>query len=454
MRMSIATRTVSAAVIGLAVLQVQILPSRQENTLDEYVGVYEWDRNAFVYLQLWSELTGTKQLVAFDESGEVHALYPDERDRFTAGPAAAIQSPVESRIVFQRDPFGKVMSLTWQRESAPPRTARRANTEKREDVHFSNDEIRLGGTLITPNIQGRHPALILVHASGAEDREYLLPFTHFLVRRGIAVLGYDKRGVGESTGDWKVASFEDLAGDVVAAFEFLKKRSDIDAKQIGVLGWSQAGLVMPLAAVHAKDIAFLISISGAGVPVAETTLDETRNEMTARGMRPHMIEPVIAIMKLQYRFAQTGKGWQEYATARENLAARFGRPPDNFPGTPDDPYWEFIRRLYFYDPAPTLRQLKVPTLAILGELDTNILPDKNRTAWETALKSSGNRDYTLVILPKADHLMLEAKTGSNQEMPSLHRFVPAYLTTIDQWLAAHLRSFRASHRANAGAVAH
>src|SRR5207248_3726314 len=105
----------------------------------------------------------------------------------------------------------------------------------------------------------------LVHASGAEDREYLLPFARFLIRHGIAVLGYDKRGVGGSTGDWNTASFDDLAGDVVAAFAYLKARTDIDGSQIGLLGWSQAGWVMPLAAVRASDIAFLISISGPGV---------------------------------------------------------------------------------------------------------------------------------------------------------------------------------------------
>ena len=65
---------------------------------------------------------------------------------------------------------------------------------------------------------GKHPAIILVHGSGPEDREFVLPFARFLVPRGIAILGYDKRGVGGSTGDWKTASFDDLAGDVVSAF--------------------------------------------------------------------------------------------------------------------------------------------------------------------------------------------------------------------------------------------
>ena len=127
--------------------------------------------------------------------------------------------------------------------------------------------------------------------------------------------------------------------------------------------------------------------------------------------------------------------------AREAGRPAGGKPPDTFPGTPDHPYWQFIRRLYFYDPAPTLRQLQVPTLALFGELDNNIVAEKNRAAWEAALKAGGNRDYTLRILPKANHLQLEAKVGSNAEMASLQRFVPAYFTTIRDWLAKRVRGF-------------
>jgi len=110
------------------------------------------------------------------------------------------------------------------------------------------------------------------------------------------------------------------------------------------------------------------------------------------------------------------------------------------------PYLQFIRRLYFYDPAPTLRQLQVPTLALFGELDNNIVADKNKAAWETALKAGGNRDYTLKVLPKANHYQWEAKVGSNGEMASLKRFVPEYYTTIQDWLAKRIRGFRTEKR--------
>ena len=432
--------------IACSALQNDTARSMDEKVLREYAGVYQWGADAFLYLQLWNEFFGKNELVAFDESGEVRTLYQTDRDRFFAGPGAAVPTTVESRIEFQRDATGKITSLTWRRDGAAPRVARRVEIERREDVVFRNGDVQLAGTLITPGSGARHPAMILVHGSGPQGRESMLPFARFLVRHGIAILGYDKRGVGGSTGDWNTATFDDLAGDAVAAFEYLKTRRDIDGRQIGLLGVSQAGWIMPLAAVRAKDIAFLISVSGAGIPASETTIDQARNEMSARGMKPQTVERIIEVTKLQYRFARTGQGWSEYAAAREKLAAQIGKPPETIPGTPDHPYWGFIRRLYFYDPRPTLGRLQVPTLALFGELDNNIVASKNKAAWDSAVTAAGNRDYTSRILPKANHIQLEAKIGSNAEMASLQRFVPDYAQTIREWLAKRISGFGPSGR--------
>jgi dienelactone hydrolase len=433
-----------ATVIARSLQRPSIHPM-DEASLRRYAGVYQWDPKAFVYLQMWSELSVSPQLVAFDETGDVRMLYPTGPDHFFAGPGVAVPDSVESRVEFQRDASGEVASLSWTRGSAPARTARRVDIERREDVHFSNGDIRLAGTLISPRTQGPHPAVILVHASGAEDREYLLPFARFLVRRGMAVFGYDKRGVGGSTGDWNKASFEDLAGDVVAAFEYLKTRGDIRRDQIGMLGWSQAGWVMPLAAVRAKDLAFLISLSGAGVSAAETTIDQARNEMTASGMRPPMIDQIIELTRLQYGYLRTGQGWDQYIALREKIAARIGgNPPASFPATPEHPYLQFMRPMIRYEPAPTLRQLRLPVLALFGELDNNILPEKNRDAWEKALAAGGHTDYTLRILPKANHGLLEATVGNNAEMKSLQRFAPAYFEAVLDWLAKRIPGFVAA----------
>jgi len=437
-----------AALVGglaaFAARQAPVVRPLDETALREHAGVYQWGPNAFVYVQMWDEFSGfgKPQLVAFDESGDVRTLYPTDGQQFFAGPGAALSTSIESRITFQRDSASRIVSLTWQRDGAAPRTAKRVEIETREDVRFTNRDVQLTGTLVAPSGGGRHPAIVLVHGSGAENRAYMLPWARFLIRHNIAVLGYDKRGVGESSGDWNTATYADLAGDAVAAVEYLKTRRDIDAAQIGLLGISQAGWIMPIAAVRSKDVAFLISISGAGVTPAETTIDQARNEMTMTGMPAATVADIVALTRLKYDFARTGSGWDAYAAARAMLVARMGAPPETaFPSTPEHPQWQAMTRTYFYDPVPTLRQLRIPTLAMWGELDNNILADKNKPAWDAALTAAGNRDYTLVVIPMANHAMLEAKVGSNAEFKSLQRFAPSYFTTIEDWLVKHVRGF-------------
>lgn len=426
--------------IGAVLIAQGPAPTQPDrSSVTEFAGVYQWAPDAYLYLQHWTEFGGAGQLGAFDESGEIRALYADGRDRFTTGPGMAVPKPTESRVTLLRDATGSIDGLTWEREGSPARTAKRVAIERHEEVRFSNGSVQLAGTLIAPATTGKHAAIVLVHASGPQNRESILPFARVLVRRGVAVLGYDKRGVGGSSGDWTIASFDDLAGDAVAAVDYLKTRTDIDASRIGLLGVSQAGWILPLAAVRSKDLAFVVSVSGAGVPAAETTIDQAQNEMPARGMRPDVVNEIVAIMKLQNNFARTGSGWDEYLAARARLAGRIGNPPeDTFPSSREHAYWQTMRRLYFYDPAPTLRQLRTPVLALFGELDNNILADKNSRAWASALKAGGHRDFTLRTLPKANHYLMQATIGSNAEMPTLQRFVPEYYPLLTDWLAKRI----------------
>src|SRR5439155_12904001 len=64
-------------VFALSAHQTPAVLAMDEKALHEYAGVYQWEPNAFVYLQLWEEFSGfgKPKLVAFDESGEVRTLY-------------------------------------------------------------------------------------------------------------------------------------------------------------------------------------------------------------------------------------------------------------------------------------------------------------------------------------------------------------------------------------------
>src|SRR5258708_34765627 len=91
--------------------QGPVIRSLDEQALRAYTGVYRWQPDAFVYLQMWEEFSGfgKPQLVAFDEAGDVRILYRTAGDKFFAGPGIAVPESVESRIVFRRDAAGKIV---------------------------------------------------------------------------------------------------------------------------------------------------------------------------------------------------------------------------------------------------------------------------------------------------------------------------------------------------------
>lgn len=106
---------------AVSALQAPAVRSVDEKVLREYTGVYQWQEDAFLYLQMWSEFTGKNQLVAFDESGEVRTLYPTDDGRSSPAPAQRSRLRSKSRVEFQRDGNGKITSLTWWRDGADPR---------------------------------------------------------------------------------------------------------------------------------------------------------------------------------------------------------------------------------------------------------------------------------------------------------------------------------------------
>jgi hypothetical protein len=130
-------------------------------------------------IQMWSEFTGKNQLVAFDESGEVRTLYPMDGDQVFCRTRRCRSNSdgVPHRLSAKRSGQADLAHMAQRRcFPAPPR---RVEIEKQEDVGFSSGGLHLAGTLISPTTAGRHPAIILVHGSGAEDREYMLPFARF-----------------------------------------------------------------------------------------------------------------------------------------------------------------------------------------------------------------------------------------------------------------------------------
>src|SRR5579863_6992940 len=133
---------------------------------------------------------------------------------------------------------------------------------REESVRFASGNLMLAGTLILPAGPPRYPAVFLFHGSGRQARDRST--ARWFAEQGFAALTYDKRGVGESTGDFRAGPFMDLCDDGLAALEYLKSRKEIDARHIGVWGLSQGGWLGPLAASRSSDISFVIAVSGPG----------------------------------------------------------------------------------------------------------------------------------------------------------------------------------------------
>ena len=144
-----------------------------------------------------------------------------------------------------------------------------------EDVIFENKNagINLAGTLTLPQQEGIYPAVILISGSGPQNRDSELlghrPFlviSDFLTKNGIAVLRFDDRGTGASTGNFQSATSIDFAQDVEAGLAYLRSRKEIDSRKIGLIGHSEGGLIAPIVASRSKDVAFIVLLAGPGLP--------------------------------------------------------------------------------------------------------------------------------------------------------------------------------------------
>ncbi len=124
----------------------------------------------------------------------------------------------------------------------------------------SADGTRLYYSFDTPVGDGPFPVIILGHGSGRVTIEDYASRAESLVEHGVAALRFDKRGVGRSEGEYSRAfgHLPVLAEDMVAAVEYVSTQQVSDLSKIGLMGASQAGWVIPVAANLAGEVDFTI----------------------------------------------------------------------------------------------------------------------------------------------------------------------------------------------------
>lgn len=349
---------------------------------------------------------------------------------------------------FQREAIGKTSMNRPQEPKAPfPYYS--------EEVSFVNkeDTVKLGGTITRPSGAGTYPAVILISGSGAQNRnEELFGHKPFLVladhltRNGIAVLRYDDRGVGASTGNHNAANSADFARDAEAAVDYLKTRADINPRKIGLIGHSEGGLIAPMVAARNRDVAFIVLMAGTGVPGKEIIAFQNMVALKAQGLytdalgvaNRKQLEDITNIMNMPGEplvIASAFKAYVQDVYKKLPDSLKKSVSENQFLAQYSPLFTTWMKFFLSYDPAPALEKLKIPVLALNGSKDMQVSPSQNLPPIEAALKRGGNKKYEIRELAGLNHFFQECNTGMANEYSRIEQTLsPVLLDEVTRFI--------------------
>ena len=322
---------------------------------------------------------------------------------------------------------------------------------KEEEITFPNEKakIALAGTLTLPRGPGSFPAAILLSGSGPHDRDESIvghrPFlvlADHLTRKGIAVLRFDKRGIGKSTGDYANATTEDFASDAEAALSYLKTRKEIDPKKTGLIGHSEGGIIAPLVAMRSGGVAWIVLLAGPGLNGEDTLLLQSELILKSSGVDDDQVEKTRVFNKQTYALVRQEKdpaALQAKLTdfvQSSSMSAML--PPAALQSQLRVLASPWFRFFLDYDPVPALQKTLCPVLALTGEKDLQVPSRENLPIIQKALQDGGNKDFQATELPGLNHLFQHCPTGSINEYGSIEEtMAPEALTAVSDWVLKH-----------------
>ncbi len=311
-----------------------------------------------------------------------------------------------------------------------------------QEVSFSDSRgsVKLAGTLSVPIGRGPFPAVLLIAAAGPEGRDenanghlVFVVLADYLLRRGVAVLRYDKRGVGASTGSFDTATFGDLVSDATEGFRYLRLRPEADPHRVGVIGHSEGGSIGPAVAVADKDVAFIVAMAGSGLSGEFRITEHWAYVAEEGGASP---EQLVKIRAMSQQIFRTAALTPDDAVASRRIAAlvdatvaakalKQGEATDiKQLMTP-----KFVRMELNDNPLSYLKKVSVPVLALVGSLDRTVPPAPYAEAMRPVLEAiPGSK---LQVLPGLNHLM--------QGVHSDESISPLALNAIGHWVAEQVR---------------
>ncbi len=299
-------------------------------------------------------------------------------------------------------------------------------------IVFHNGAVKLAGSLYVPRAPGRHSAVVLLHGSGSQTRWGTLRFiADRLARNGVAALIYDKRGSGDSGGDWRTASYDVLAGDAVAAIDVLKNRKDINASKIGIWGHSEGGGLAPLIASRSANVAFIVAADAPATVTYEGDIYRVGNAIRDNGWTGKSGASAMALYTQFVNVARTGKSYSELQASMKRYESE---PWFSFLGIPprDSWVWSWYPLVANYDSRKYWPRVEVPVLLVYGERDRLMPVDANIATIESLVQSSGNNSVSAIILPNAPHT-LDIEPGPKDAFFWWH-IVAGYPDLIIDWI--------------------
>jgi uncharacterized protein len=351
---------------------------------------------------------------------------------------------------------GETHELNFRRSNRVLEARRPQNPVKpypylEEEVAIPNAkaQVMLAGTLTEPRGAGPFPAALLIAGSGPHDRDESIaghrPFlvlADYLTRRGIAVLRYDKRGFAKSTGSEEEATTEDFASDAEAAIGYLKTRKEIDPKRIGLIGHSEGAMIAPMIAARSGDLAWIVLLVAPATTGEKTLLRQSELIARAGGMSENLVARSMAFDRQAYEVVREEKDRGARETKIEELVKSSGlgaaMPPAALEAQIHAMSSPWFRYFLDYDPAPTLRKVKCPVLAMSGEKDLQVSAEENLPILRKALEEGGNKDVTVKEFPELNHLLQHCDTGSPTEYGAIEETIsPEALETIGNWVLKH-----------------
>jgi uncharacterized protein len=249
-------------------------------------------------------------------------------------------------------------------------------THREVVVHFTCEGAMLTGTLYLPESRGRHPAVVWILGGQQTARLSYGDLVEAFTQYGVGFFSYDKRGGGQSQGTCcpgDYGHFNLLTADAVGAVNALRSSTSVDPSRIGFVGTSQAGWIVPRAAVESHQVAFIALASAAVLPYDQV---KAYAELTG------------------------GSGNDKPFPSKEEIAKRLQDAGSS--GS---------------DPKPYLEQLTIPALWLYGTADREVPVDQS-IALLNGLKAQG-KDFTVVTFADAGHGLLDSPPTDPQAPATL-----------------------------------